>query len=141
MMQWRFVPTLLNGNPVPVIMTVTVNFVMEQQVLGRTLEQPREVAPEPQTRQLPALIKEVKPVYPPEALTAGVEGSVEVEVTIDTDGKVVNPRVTRSDPMLDDAAVTAAREWQFKPPGATCRHDNRIHILHKAPARPESSSP
>ena len=24
--QWRFTPTLLNGQPVPVVMTVTVNF-------------------------------------------------------------------------------------------------------------------
>lgn len=28
-MQWRFTPTLLNGQPVPVIMTVTVNFTVE----------------------------------------------------------------------------------------------------------------
>lgn len=27
--QWQFVPTLLNGNPVPVIMTVTVNFTLQ----------------------------------------------------------------------------------------------------------------
>jgi protein TonB len=27
--QWRFTPTLLNGQPVPVIMTVTVNFVLQ----------------------------------------------------------------------------------------------------------------
>jgi periplasmic protein TonB len=27
--QWRFVPTLLNGVPVPVIMTVTVNFTAQ----------------------------------------------------------------------------------------------------------------
>ena len=27
--QWRFTPTLLNGNPVPVIMTVTVNFTLQ----------------------------------------------------------------------------------------------------------------
>lgn len=27
--QWEFVPTLMNGKPVPVIMTVTVNFTME----------------------------------------------------------------------------------------------------------------
>lgn len=27
--QWRFVPTLLNGAPVPVIMTVTVNFTLQ----------------------------------------------------------------------------------------------------------------
>ena len=27
--QWRFTPTLLNGAPVPVIMTVTVNFTLQ----------------------------------------------------------------------------------------------------------------
>jgi protein TonB len=27
--QWRFTPTLLNGVPVPVIMTVTVNFTLQ----------------------------------------------------------------------------------------------------------------
>ena len=28
--QWEFTPTLLNGNPVPVIMTVTVNFTLSR---------------------------------------------------------------------------------------------------------------
>ena len=28
--QWRYEPTLLNGAPVPVIMTVTVNFTLDQ---------------------------------------------------------------------------------------------------------------
>ena len=27
--QWRFTPTLLNGQPVPVVMTVTVNFSLD----------------------------------------------------------------------------------------------------------------
>jgi protein TonB len=27
--QWEFVPTLLNGRPVPVIVTVTVNFSLQ----------------------------------------------------------------------------------------------------------------
>jgi protein TonB len=27
--QWQFTPTLLNGEPVPVIMTVTVNFTLQ----------------------------------------------------------------------------------------------------------------
>jgi protein TonB len=26
--QWRFTPTLLNGEPVPIVMTVTVNFAL-----------------------------------------------------------------------------------------------------------------
>jgi protein TonB len=27
--QWQFTPTFLNGTPVPVIMTVTVNFTLQ----------------------------------------------------------------------------------------------------------------
>ena len=27
-MQWRYTPTVLNGNPVPVLMTVTVSFAL-----------------------------------------------------------------------------------------------------------------
>jgi hypothetical protein len=33
MKNWRNTPTLLNGHPVPVIMTVTVNFTLQQQTL------------------------------------------------------------------------------------------------------------
>jgi protein TonB len=28
--QWKFTPTLLNGTPVPVVMTVTVNFTLRR---------------------------------------------------------------------------------------------------------------
>ncbi len=106
-MQWRFRPTLLNGLPVPVIMTLTVNFVLEPSA--------QAIEGVPETRQMPVLIKEVRPVYPEDALRAGVEGTVEVEVTIGTDGKVVDPRVIRSIPMLNEAALTAVRQWEFHP--------------------------
>jgi protein TonB len=29
--QWRFTPALLNGEPVPVVMTVTVNFKLQDE--------------------------------------------------------------------------------------------------------------
>jgi TonB family protein len=119
-MQWRFRPTLLNGKPVPVIMTVTVNFTLDDSRL-----QPIEVTPEgapggfvrapvPRAGQrvMPTVIKEVKPRYTPEALDAGVQGFVEVEATI-TDGKVTDARVIRSLPMLDEAALEAVRQWEF----------------------------
>jgi protein TonB len=32
--QWRFTPTLLNGEPIPVVMTVTVTFTLGQQPAG-----------------------------------------------------------------------------------------------------------
>jgi len=33
--QWKFTPTLLNGVPVEVLMTVTVNFTLQYERLGR----------------------------------------------------------------------------------------------------------
>src|SRR5262249_30640810 len=34
--QWQYTPTLLNGQPVPVIMTVTVNFTLQYRHSSRT---------------------------------------------------------------------------------------------------------
>lgn len=45
--QWRYAPTLLNGQPVPVVMTVTVSFSLGGQ------EKPREVNPDPLVMQRP----------------------------------------------------------------------------------------
>jgi TonB family protein len=47
--QWQFTPTLLNGNPVPVIMTVTINFNLAEQA---SPEPPRGDSAE-ETAQVP----------------------------------------------------------------------------------------
>src|SRR5689334_23020647 len=60
-------------------------------------------------------IKRVEPVYPPLAKAAQVSGAVVVEVTIDTDGKVMSARAVAGHPLLKDAAVMAARQWLFTP--------------------------
>lgn len=64
----------------------------------------------------PVLIKETKPKYPDEAKQRRVQGSVEVEAVVKTDGSVGDVTVTKSlDPQLDEAAVSATKEWQFRP--------------------------
>ena len=63
----------------------------------------------------PTKIKDVKPVYPPEAQGARVEGVVIVEAIIDVDGKIADSRILRSIPLLDDAALLAVQQWQFTP--------------------------
>jgi protein TonB len=66
----------------------------------------------------PKPIKSVTPKYTSEALRAKIQGDVEVEVEVLTDGTVGDVRVTKSlDTQfgLDDAAVTAARQWRFQP--------------------------
>ena len=54
-------------------------------------------------------------VYPPEAQAAGIEGAVVAEVVIDPSGDVVDARVVRSIPLLDEAALAAVRNWHFAP--------------------------
>jgi TonB family protein len=67
--------------------------------------------------QTPKVIRDVKPSYPPDAMRAGIEGSVEIEVTIGDDGKVTSSRVIQSsDPVFDQAALTAANQWLFSKP-------------------------
>jgi len=63
----------------------------------------------------PMKIKDVKPVYPPEAQANRVQGVVIIETIIDPDGLVVDARILRSIPLLDEAALDAVRQWKFTP--------------------------
>jgi protein TonB len=63
----------------------------------------------------PRRIKDVAPVYPAIAQSARVQGDVIIEATIGVDGKVQDARVLRSVPLLDQAAVTAVRGWEYTP--------------------------
>jgi TonB family protein len=60
-------------------------------------------------------IKRVNPDYPETAKAVSVSGSVVVEVVVDEDGNVVSARALNGHPLLRDAAVEAARQWQFTP--------------------------
>jgi TonB family protein len=63
----------------------------------------------------PRQVKDVRPVYPPAAQQARVQGMVIVEATIGAGGKVRDAVVRRSIPLLDDAALTAVRQWEYTP--------------------------
>jgi len=55
------------------------------------------------------------PEYPAIARQAKAAGSVIVEITIDEDGNVVAARSTSGHPLLQSAAVNAARQAKFSP--------------------------
>lgn len=63
----------------------------------------------------PVKIKDVTPVYPVIAKTARVRGMVTLDLTIGPDGKVSDAKVVRSVPLLDQAALDAVRQWQYRP--------------------------
>lgn len=63
----------------------------------------------------PTKIKDVRPIYPQEALAAKLQGVVIIEATIDTSGLVSDAKILRSIPPLDQAALDAVRQWEFTP--------------------------
>ena len=86
-------------------------------------EPPPSIAPPPASAEaVPGLIEppvvrtRVEPAYPDLARRAGIEGTVELEVTIDPSGKVSDVEVVRGLPLgLSEAAAAAVRRWTWKP--------------------------
>jgi protein TonB len=63
----------------------------------------------------PTKIKDVRPVYPAIARSARVAGTVVIQATIGADGKVIDTKVVKSVPMLDQAALDAVQQWEYTP--------------------------
>jgi len=136
--QWEYAVPLLNGNPVPVIMTTTVNFTLDggspatgipprdtsalgvpvssgvPVKYGQATDWPAAIRVDGNIGP-PTKITDVRPVYPDVAQKARVQGLVICEVLIGPDGKVVDARVLRSIPLLDQAAFDAVLQWVFTP--------------------------
>jgi len=68
-----------------------------------------------QVDSAPVLVSDFRE-YPKEAQQAGIEGTVTLSITIDTEGSVVNARVLKGPGNgLNEAALEAIRKCKFKP--------------------------
>ncbi|HKC65870.1 MAG TPA: TonB family protein [Pyrinomonadaceae bacterium] len=56
-----------------------------------------------------------KPLYPEQAMKAGIQGLVQVQVVVDESGKVIGANATSGDPQLQMAALEAAYKARFAP--------------------------
>ena len=66
----------------------------------------------------PRLLREVKPIYTPDALRANIQGNVTLQCVVQIDGSVGAIHVAQSlDPKygLDNAAIAALKQWRFAP--------------------------
>jgi Ca-activated chloride channel family protein len=59
--------------------------------------------------------KKVQPVYPPTAKAARATGAVQIQITVNESGEVIDARAISGHTLLRDAAAQAARQWRFKP--------------------------
>ena len=103
--QWEYAPSVHDEVAVPVVTSVAVEFKL-------TAPSPVRVGG---TIKQPAQTKRVNPPYPPEAQAKNVQGVVIMEATVGTDGKVLDVRILRSIPLLDQAALDAVRQWEYAP--------------------------
>jgi TonB family protein len=66
--------------------------------------------------QMPAIILEAKPIYPPQALKDKIEGRVWLKVLVEASGKPSIIEVMKSsDTIFNEAAITAAKNHKFTP--------------------------
>ena len=65
--------------------------------------------------RVPARKKYVAPEYPAAAAEHGIRGIVILDLLIGESGAVLEARVTRSIPGLDEAAITAVKLWEYEP--------------------------
>lgn len=63
----------------------------------------------------PKLVHRVPPEYPMLAQQARVKGIVILEARVDAKGLVTSVDVLQGNPLLDDAAVAAVRQWRYQP--------------------------
>ena len=61
------------------------------------------------------LVHQVKPVYPPLARAARIQGQVVLQAVIGKDGAIQNLRAVSGHPMLTPAAIEAVKQWRYKP--------------------------
>ena len=61
----------------------------------------------------PTRIKDVRPVYPPIAVSYGVQGVVVVQARITDAGRIADARVLQPAGLLSQSAIDAVRQWEF----------------------------
>ena len=61
------------------------------------------------------VVRRVEPIYPSQARTARLEGSVVLQATVAENGTVHDVKVISGPPLLARAAESAVARWRYRP--------------------------
>lgn len=113
--QWTYRPYLLNGEPVEVDTTITVNYLMSP-------------SPAPPPPPLPPgrvrvsagvmagqIINKVNPVFPEQAREDHIQGGVVMHAIIGKDGSIQSLQVISGPQALRNSVVEAVKQWKYRP--------------------------
>jgi TonB family protein len=123
--QWRYRPYISDDKPVEVETIVRVNFRMpDYSTTSSARVAPQDSLPRaavPQRVRVSAgvmlgmLDHKVDPEYPADAKEKHVEGTVVLNVDIDSEGEVARVELVSGHPMLAPAAMDAVLQWKYRP--------------------------
>jgi len=94
----------------------------------------------------PVIVRDAQPIYPQNAINAGIEGTVVVTIVVDKNGLVTDATIFSSIPQLDNAALQAARGKVFTPgkiagsPVNTKMNIPISFVLPENPSTPQAST-
>jgi protein TonB len=88
--------------------------------------------PVPDYDSAPRILRQTRPRYPEEAFAKRIQGTVLLEILINSSGQVARTRVLESVPMLDAAARETVRQWLFQP---AVKHGISVAAIAHAPVR------
>ncbi len=83
----------------------------------------------PRHQPEPKLENKVLPPYPPEAARQHTHGEVAMDVTLNDDGTVQAVKVIEGNPLLDNAATEAVKQWKYRPLTANGKLVNKIVVV------------
>ena len=100
-MESKFSPTVLSGNPVKIKGIIVYNFVSGRVIDGGIINSKAVELPDP--------------IYLPAAKAVAASGTVTVQVTVDENGDIISATAMSGHPLLQAAAIDAARRAKFSP--------------------------
>lgn len=139
--QWKYRPYEENGEPLEIQTTVQVNFTLSDNpasggVIGdgppgsspmQTIVDPVGICDDAGNNSLPKrvrvsqgvmrslLISKQAPVYPEQARSEHIEGTVLMAMEISRDGSVCRILLISGHPLLAPAAIEAVKQWKYRP--------------------------
>jgi TonB family protein len=117
---WEYQPFIINGKPIGLEFTVTMRFSLEDESKSVSTDEATSERVDIDVISLPedielTLKKEVKPIYPKEALEKLIQGNVLLEAVIDEEGNVVDISVLEGEhEVLNNAAIEAVKQWKYE---------------------------